>query len=66
LFAEEVEGGYPANQYDGKITPNSYGGDTAALQYNFDLVYTSSTPVAGTFNPITKAFTPNDAEGGEV
>jgi hypothetical protein len=61
MFGEPTTGAYPAWLYEGKITPKSYGGDTNALQYNFDLVYVSSVPVAGSFNPATKAFTPSGA-----
>jgi hypothetical protein len=48
----------PANEYDAKIIPQSYGGDTTAMYYTFDIAYVSSVPVAGTFDMTTKTFTP--------
>jgi hypothetical protein len=54
----------PANRYDAKIIPQSYGGDTTAMYYNFDIAIISNVPVAGTFNMTTKKFT--EPEPGEA
>lgn len=62
LWAETTEnsGIYEAYKEDATFVINSYGGDTAGYQIEFDIKYNGNR-TKGTFNLSTKTFTPDAA-----
>jgi hypothetical protein len=65
LYETPTSNEYPAQKRDASISINTFGGDGgAAARISYTINY-SGDPVNGTFNPTTKAFTPNPnvAEG---
>lgn len=60
VFGTAVSGAYPAHKEIVIVEVVSYGGNTEGFQIPFNLLFTGQR-TAGTFNPTTKAFTP-DAE----
>lgn len=55
LWEEKQANGFPAVKDDAVIEVSSYGGDSAGYQIPFTLHY-KGAPVAGYFDPDTKAF----------
>ena len=58
LWEEGGDGSFPAIKETAVIEVTSYGGDATGYQIPFTLHYTG-VKTAGTFNPTTKTFTPN-------
>jgi len=59
LYEDAVDGEYPAEKQPVSVQIDSFGGDGgSANRINFTLNFVGD-PVKGTFNPTSKAFTPN-------
>jgi hypothetical protein len=65
LWEESTTGVYVAYREDATFVINSYGGDTAGYQIEFDIKYNGNR-TKGTFNTTTKVFTPDAGTLGDL